>query len=71
MLLVDLGATPLETSISGNAVDHPVMAALAVALALELALPHLALALRKIKILKYTVIHVQQLRSAHCELKGL
>ena len=45
MLLVDLGATPLETSISGNAVDHVVVVALAVALALVLALPHLALAL--------------------------
>ena len=44
MLLVDLGATPLETGISGNTGDHPAAAALAEALALELALHRLALA---------------------------
>ena len=44
MLLVDLGATPLETDISGNTRDHPAAAALAEALALELALRRLALA---------------------------
>jgi hypothetical protein len=36
MLLVDLGVTPLETSISGNAAAHPPAAALAAALALVL-----------------------------------
>ena len=39
MLLVDLGVTPLETSISGNAGDHAPAPALAVAMVLALPRP--------------------------------